>query len=893
MSHRILVVDDEARIRKSLSGLLQDNGYEVATVGSGSECLQIMSAQDFDLVILDIVMPEMSGTEVLEKIKEKYKDTEVIIITGYADKEKAIAAFRLNAYDFIEKPFESREILNTVANCLDRLKLRKEIEEKTRQLSMAEEKYYDLYNNAPDMYHSLDKDGYIIEVNQTEADALGYSKEELIGRHIKEIFTEDSGRKFRKSFPILLKKGNLFGLERQVIRKDGGVIDVSINVSVVYDEKGEPIKTRTIMRDITKKKEMENELASEKEHLLVTLRSIGDGVIVTDITGKVILINKVAEELTGWTQEEAIGRPYSKVFHIINEKTREEPENPIAKVIRTGLIVGLANHTMLLARNGTERIIADSGSPIKDKDGNIIGVVLVFRDVTEHRKAEEFIKNILESIDEGFIVVDREYRIISANRAFCDQVKMPVKDILGQHCYEISHHNSNPCYEAGEDCSVKYTFETGKPCSTIHTHYDKNGDPIFIELKSYPMIDTSGKVNSVIEIICDLTERKKLEAQLLHAQKMEAIGQLAGGIAHDFNNILTAIMGYGGLLLMDLGKNSISGAHITEIISAAQRAANLTQALLAFSRKQIISPKPVNLNDIVKVIKNLLLRLIGEDIELSIKVTDSPLIVMADATQIEQVLMNLATNARDAMPDGGNLIISTDLVELNDQFVETHGYGRPGTYALISVADTGHGMDIKTREKIFEPFFTTKEVGKGTGLGLAMVYGIVKQNEGYINVYSEPDKGAMFKIYLPLIQSMVGDAKPADSIIIRSGSEIILVAEDDIQVRGFIKKLLEKYGYKVMVAIDGEDAIRVFNENKDKIQLIILDTIMPKKNGKEVYDEIKKVKPDIEVIFTSGYVADIVQEKGILEKGLNFIPKPIFPQELLVKVYEALNNRNV
>ncbi|MFA6055067.1 MAG: response regulator [Thermodesulfovibrionales bacterium] len=762
--HKILVVDDEEKIRESLSGLLEDNGYEAVTAGSGPECLQILSLQHIDLVILDIVMPEMSGIEVLEKIKKRYKDIEVIIISGYADKEKAIAAFRLNAYDLIEKPFESREILNTIANCLNQLQLRKNVEKMTK------------------------------------------------------------------------------------------------------------------------------ELASEKERLLVTLRSIGDGVIATDTAGKIILINKVAEELTGWTQEEAIGRPYSEVFHIINEKTREEPEDPIAKVIKTGLIVGLANHTALIARCGTERIIADSGSPIKDKDANIIGVVLVFRDITERRKADEFIKNILESVDEGFIVVDREYRIVSANKAYCDQVKRPVEYVVGRYCFEVSHHMSSPCFEAGEECSVKRTFETGEPCSSVHTHYDKNRTPIYIELKSYPMKDTLGNVISVIEIIHDVTEQKKLEAQLLHAQKMEAIGQLAGGIAHDFNNILTVILGFANLLQMEMKKDDPLQNNIVPIVKAAKKASDLTRALLAFSRKQIINPKPVNINQIITGVEELLSRIIGEDIELSIILADKDLIIMADANQIEQVLMNLFANARDAMPEGGKLTISTGFMKIDDKFIAAHAYGSDGLYALISVEDTGHGIDRGTKERIFEPFFTTKEVGKGTGLGLAMVYGIIKQHDGYINVYSEPGKGTTFKIYLPLIQSVLEDTEQEDHTLIKGGEETILVAEDDIQVRSFIKKLLEKYGYKVFVAIDGEDALKVFHEYKEEIQLIILDTIMPKKNGREVYDEIKKISPDMKTIFTSGYTANIVLKHGKLKSGINFIPKPISPHEFLTKIYEVLHN---
>ena len=638
--YKILVVDDEERIRKSLSGLLQDNGYEAVTAVSGLECLQIMSAQDFDLVILDIVMPEMSGIEVLQWIKEKYKDTEVIIITGYADKEKAIAAFRLGAYDFIEKPFESREILNTITHCLNHLELRKEVERKNK------------------------------------------------------------------------------------------------------------------------------ELAFEKERLLVTLFSIGDGVIATDTEGKILLINKVAEELTGWTQEEAIGKPHSEVFRIINEKTRKIPEGPVTRVIRTGLIVGLANNTMLIARNGTERIIADSGAPIKDKYGNIIGVVLVFRDVTARRKMEE---------------------------------------------------------------------------------------------------------------------------GLLKSSKLESVGILAGGIAHEFNNLLTTIIGYGKLLDEEMSKDDLLRHNVDMILTSSERAVNLIKGLLAFSREQIITIRSVRLNGIIKDVEKLLLMVIGEDIELRTTLSEENIVVMADPGQIEQVLVNLATNSRDVMPDGGYLTITTELVELDEEFLKTIKYKKPGRYALISVADTGAGMDEKTAGRIFEPFFTTKEVGRGTGLGLSIVYGIIEQHNGYINVDSKIGEGTTFKIYLPVIKSDVEEKNPSAITIPKGGTEAILLAEDDEEVRKLTKTVLDGFGYKVIEAVDGEDAIKKFMEDKDKIQLLILDVVMPKKNGKEAYDEIKKTKPNIKALFTSGYAKDIIHRKGFLEEGFSFISKPVSPRELLRKVREVLD----
>jgi len=417
-----------------------------------------------------------------------------------------------------------------------------------------------------------------------------------------------------------------------------------------------------------------------------------------------------------------------------------------------------------------------------------------------------------------------------------------------------------------------------------------NGIRIPCILTATPFRGSDGKLIGIVENFTDISERKKLEEQLIQAQKMEALGQLAGGIAHDFNNILTAIIGFGTLLKIKMRTDDPLRTNVTQILNASERAANLTQALLAFGRKQLINPEPVNLNEVIEALEKLLSRIIGEDIELSTVLTEEVITVMADKTQIEQILMNLSTNARDAMPNGGLLTIRTEVMQFDHEYIKAHGYGKTGPYALVSVEDTGEGMDVETRERIFEPFYTTKATGKGTGLGLSMVYGTIKQHDGYINAYSEPKKGTTFKIYLPLIKSKPEEEKSEELSIVNRGTETVLVAEDDPQVRDLIRSILEDFGYQVMGAEDGEEAMRVFNKNKDKIQLLILDVVMPKKNGKEVYDEIKKTRPDVKAIFTSGYNAEVIHRKGILEKGLGFITKPSSPQELLKKVREVLDN---
>jgi PAS domain S-box-containing protein len=399
------------------------------------------------------------------------------------------------------------------------------------------------------------------------------------------------------------------------------------------------------------------------------------------------------------------------------------------------------------------------------------------------------------------------------------------------------------------------------------------------------------KNRGVLNIFTDITESKKLEQQFLQAQKMEAIGQLAGGIAHDFNNILTAIIGYGNLLKIKMQGDEHHTKYIDHILTSAEKAANLTKSLLTFTRKQIIDPKPTNVNEVILGAEKLLSKLIGEDIDFSVKLSGDSLIVIADNSQITQILMNLATNARDAMPQGGKLTIRTDIIEIDDVFIEKHAHRTQGLYALISFQDTGTGMDEKTMERVFEPFFTTKEVGKGTGLGLATVYGIIKQQNGFIDIQSALGKGTTFNIYLPIVLSALEENKPAKASPIAGGSETILVGEDEDDIRNFIREVLEGYGYRVIEATDGEDTIQKYKENKDDIQLLILDVIMPRKNGKIAYDEINNGTGKTKVIFVSGYSEDFIQRHGSSGEEIRFLYKPIDIDTLLNEVRRLLDEK--
>jgi PAS domain S-box-containing protein len=634
---------------------------------------------------------------------------------------------------------------------------------------------------------------------------------------------------------------------------------------------------------VSRKRQSEEKLIKSEQLYRDLFENANDLIQSVGADGKYLYVNRAWRETLGYTEEEVAGLTMLDIIHA------DHKEHCMALFSRTITGEKLDHIEAVFVTKSGRSVVVEGNVNCSIVDGAPVATRGIFRDITEHRLAADFIKNILESVDEGFIVVDRDYRIMSANKAYTERLKTPLRDIVGKHCHEVSHRMSKPCHEAGEDCAVRHTFRTGEPGTAVHIHHDSEGSPVYIETKSFPLKDSLGRVVSAIEIHNDITEKRKLEDQLRHAQKMEAVGTLAGGVAHDFNNILTAIIGYGALMQMKMDKDDPLRSNVEQIIASTERAANLTQSLLAFSRKQAINLQPLEVNTLVTRVEKLLARLIGEDIDITLSLGDAPMTIRADAGQIEQVLMNLATNARDAMPQGGLLAIATGIMELDHDFIRVHGYGREGRYALLSVSDTGVGMDENTRHRIFEPFFTTKEVGKGTGLGLAIVYGMVKQHNGYINVYSEPGKGTTFNLYLPLVAEAIAAASPVEQGMPEGGRATILVAEDDNSVRNLDRAVLEGFGYTVITAVDGDDALAKYSEHQDRIQLLLLDIVMPKKNGRSVYDEIRKIRPDIKVLFTSGYASELIHRKGFLDDSLNFISKPVSPRDLLRKVKETLD----
>lgn len=636
-----------------------------------------------------------------------------------------------------------------------------------------------------------------------------------------------------------------------------------------------------------------NDLADSREKYRRLLDTIPQGIQENDTSGIITYSNRAHHRILNYPEGELVGKA---IWDMIPEEHKKAELQEYLKTLAETIPEPSPYSTKNLRKDGREVQVRVDWTYERDNMGLVTGFISVITDITQQVRMENEIREYAERLQaiydnamDGILLADLEERkFYSGNRMIQNMLGYSEEELKQLRVLDIHPPEDLPnvIEQFERQAEGEITLARNIPVKR------KDGTVFYADINSSPI--TFGGKRYLIGIFRDTTETRKLEEQLRHSQKMEAVGQLAGGVAHDFNNILSAIVGYASLLHMKI-TDSVHKENIEEILNASEKAAKLTRSLLAFSRKQVMQIKSVNLNETIRDVLKLLSRIIGEHIELRTAFAEKSVIIQADAGQIEQVLMNLATNARDAMPDGGTLTVSTEIADIDPDFVRAQGFGSPGRYALLTITDSGIGMDEETKKKIFEPFYTTKEVGRGTGLGLAMTYGIIKQHEGFIICDSEPGKGTTFRIYLPLAQDrqegegvLHGEKGPE---MPERGTETILLAEDDTALRKLAKTVLNEFGYRVIEARDGEEAVARYLENKDSIDLLILDGIMPKKNGKEVFDEISRMTQGMKAIFISGYTADILSRKELDRKGLEFLMKPVSPLDLLRKVRGVLDRK--
>ena len=771
---------------------------------------------------------------------------------------------------------------------------RKRADEALRE---SEELYRSVVTSVAEGIMLVDRGGAIVACNRSAERILGLTTEELIGRTAADprwqAIHEDGSPLPGENFPGMaaLRTGKPQSNLYMGVHKPNGSLAWTIanSVPIFHAGDGAPYVVVTSFADITERKRAEEALIEERYLLHTLMDNLPDAIYFKDRESRFTRTNKAHAKQFGLSHHaQAVGKTD---FDFFTAEHAQPAYNDEQEIIRTGQPV-VNKEERETWPDGRVTWVSTTKMPLRDAHGNIIGTFGVSRDITQHKQAEAEHARLVTAIEqsaEAVVITNTTGGIEYVNPAFTRITGYGREEVLGQNPRILKSDKQDPEFYQ----QLWATILNGQIWHGELINRRKDGSLYTEEMNIAPVRNQVGEITHFIATKQDVTEHKQLEQQLIQAQKMEAVGRLAGGVAHDFNNLLTIINGYAQLLIEPISPQDPRRGHLKEILMAGERAASLTRQLLAFSRRQVLEPRVLNLNSVLADVAKMLRRLIGEDVELVSTLKPDLGRVKVDPGQIEQVIMNLAVNARDAMPQGGKLFIETSNVEIDANYARRHSPMMPGKYVMVAVSDTGCGMDLETQAHAFEPFFTTKEKGHGTGLGLATVYGIVKQSGGFIWVYSAPGHGSTFKIYLPFIEEALPTAEPAEAPAeLAKGSETVLVVEDERGVRSLVCEALASHGYKVLEAAGAASALEISERYTEPIHLLLTDVVMPQTGGKELAKGFSTLHPETKVLYMSGYIDDAIVRHGILEVGTSFLQKPFQPKALLLKIREVLKMKS-
>ncbi len=887
---KVLVVEDSPRDAELAVAELHAAGFTF-------EWKRVETEPDFlneldnlpDIILADYSLPQFNGLRAVQLLKARALDIPLILISGTMGEDAVVEAMKHGATDCLFKDRISR-LGSAIQRALDEKQLRHERQRAEAAFSENEKKFSTMFQSSPiAMALSTADEGRYLDVNKEFLRMLQRTREEVVGHTSLELGVWIRSEDRAVYLAMLKEHGSVRNVEMDIHGRSGLVTRILWSAETVIVG-GRSCLLGSLL-DITERQRAEEALRESENKFRKIFENVQDVFYQTNREGKILEISPSIVRYSGYSREELIGQPVEDIYY-----NREDRVNLLKILQEKGEVVDY--ETRLKTKDGRLVYTSVNAHILMDAAGSPVGVEGALRDVTARKQAQDdlrqktaFLEAQVDSALDGILVVDQQGNQILQNQRMDELWKFPqsILDARDQK-QKMQFATSRTKDPAGFAAKVQYLYQHPDEVSRDEIELV---DGTMLDRYSSPVRDKDGKYYGRIWAFRDITGQRRLELQLRQSQKMEAIGQLAGGVAHDFNNILAVIQLQAGMLKLQQSLTPQQLEFAREIEKATARAASLTRQLLLFSQQQPTRKRNLNLNETVANIVKMLQLIGGEAVRMQFKLSPGPLLIHADAGMIDQVLLNLTINARDAMPQGGQLVIETAEVKFDEPAVDQSTPARPGTFACLSVSDTGCGIPPENLPRIFEPFFTTKEVGKGTGLGLATIFGIVQQHQGWINVYSEVGLGTTMRIYLPRLAEPAA-SEMAGSLLetLPGGTETILVVEDDPAVRLSMQCVLSHLGYRVLEAANGVDAFEIWQQHRADIRLLVTDLVMPGGiNGKELAARLVEQEAGLKVIYVSGYSATVAGKDFRLEEGVNFLTKPFETHKLAQIVRKCLDRK--